>query len=191
MEKTANKRLVFIDTETGGVIPEKHSLLSIGLVIWDADQGIIGKQEYFIKSARYVVTQEAKRINKFKRLHHNMIAEDAASVINKMIDYCQSFFPDNIAIPLAGHNIQFDVGFLKVLFKKNNRSFGQYFSHRMIDTYSVYKTIVLSGVIEENIDSSANAFSYFNIRVDERHDALSDCIATVELYEKLIRLIQK
>lgn len=121
MKKTANRRLVFLDTETGGVIPEKHSLLSIGIVIWDADQGILGKQEYFIKSARYVVTQEAKRINKFNRAYHNSIAEGASTVINKMINYCQSFFPDNTAIPLAGHNIQFDVGFLKVLFKKNTK----------------------------------------------------------------------
>jgi DNA polymerase III epsilon subunit-like protein len=38
--------------------------------------------------------------------------------------------------------------------------------------------------------SSSGAFKYFNIGVGKRHDALDDCIATVELYEKLIELMR-
>ena len=35
MKNYSDKRYVFIDTETGGIIPGKHSLLSIGIVIWE------------------------------------------------------------------------------------------------------------------------------------------------------------
>ena len=53
----------------------------------------------------------------------------------------------------------------------------------------MFKTLVLAGIIETNIDSSSDAFKYFGIKVDNRHSALSDCIATVQLYEALIQLV--
>ena len=46
-------RILFIDTETGGINPNKHSLLSIGLVVWDQDNGIIYENEFYIKSEKY------------------------------------------------------------------------------------------------------------------------------------------
>ena len=57
-------RLLFIDTETGGVDPNKHSLLSIGLVVWDSYDGLIYEKEYYVKQREYVITQTARQINK-------------------------------------------------------------------------------------------------------------------------------
>lgn len=190
MKEISNERFAFIDTETGGVIPGKHSLLSIGIVIWDLYEGVISEKEFYIKSDKYIVTKEAQKINKFDKCKHNIIADSPENVIVELLKFLYSYFPNDIYIPLAGHNIQFDINFLKVFFKENNRSFGQYFSHRVIDTYSVYKTLILSNIITENLNSSYDAFKYFNIKVDQRHDALSDCIATVQLYEKMINLIK-
>lgn len=190
MKNFSEKRFAFIDTETGGIIPGKHSLLSIGVVIWDLDEGIIAKREFYIKSKRYIITKEAQKINKFDRDSHNKIAEDPKIVIEKLLAFLYTHFPNDTFIPLAGHNVQFDINFLKVFFKKNNRSYNQYFSHRSIDTYSIYKTLVLSDVLSNNINSSHDAFSYFDIKVDNRHNALSDCIATVALFEKMIALIK-
>ena len=67
MKNSIGKKLLFIDTETGGIDCGKHSLLSIGLVVWDNDQGIIDSTEILIKNKEYVVTKEAQRINKFLR----------------------------------------------------------------------------------------------------------------------------
>lgn len=190
MKNYSKDRFAFIDTETGGINPNKHTLLSIGVVIWDCSQGILAEKEFYIKSKRYVVTKEAQKINKFDRVEHNHLAQDPKCVIEELLSFLYQFFPADTYIPIAGHNVQFDVNFLKVFLKKNNRSFNQYFSHRVIDTYSVYKTLVLSGLISENLNSSADAFSYFDIKVSQRHNALGDCIATVTLYEKMIDLIK-
>lgn len=190
MKNFSDKRYVFIDTETGGIIPGKHSLLSIGVVIWEAGYGILDKKEFFIKSEKYVVTKEAKRINKFDEVKHNKLAKLPRIVIKELLEFLRMYFNEEAYIPLAGHNVQFDINFLKVFFSEHNRSFNQYFSHRVIDTYSVYKTLILSGLIDENVNSSHEAFNYFGIQVEQRHDALSDCIATVELYEKMLSLIE-
>lgn len=42
-------RLLFIDTETGGLDPEKHSLLSVGFVVWDSVLGECYSAEYRLK----------------------------------------------------------------------------------------------------------------------------------------------
>lgn len=185
--KTGTKYL-FIDTETGGTIPTKHSLLQIGLIVWDCNNGIIAQQDYYIKSKRYVVTKEAMSINKFDRHIHNNKAEEPKIVIEKMIAFLKEYFDENIYMPIIGHNIQFDVSFLQDFFKRNNKSFYQYFSHRLIDTYSVYKTLSLAGRIE-NINSSSEAFRYFGIKIENRHTAIDDCKATVALFEKLLQLL--
>lgn len=184
-------RLVFIDTETGGTDPFKHSLLSIGVVVWDKTNGIIAQKEFFVKSTKYHVTKEAQRINKFDLELHNAVAKDPKEVINGLIAFLKDFFPENMGFPVVGHNIQFDINFLKEFFKTNGRSFNKYFAHRSIDTYSIYKAMSMAGLIDKNLNSSADAFAYFNIKVQQRHSALYDCIATVELFEKLLSLLEK
>ena len=189
MINKAFNRYVFIDTETGGTIPQKHSLLQIGLVIWDYNDGIIAKKQFFIKHKRYFVTKEAKKINKFNREEHNKLAQEPAVVIEELLSFLQNYFSKEVYVLIIGHNVQFDVSFLKEFFKKNKRSFNQYFSHRTIDTYSVYKTMVIAGRIKENLNSSADVFKYYNIKIENRHSAIDDCLATVELYEKLLKII--
>jgi len=163
MTNNADTRFLFIDTETGGLDPDKHSLLSIGCVIWDANKGVLDKIEFFIKSKEYYVVQKAQKINKFDINYHNLLAKEPKDVIEKLLTFVYTYFDKNESIPLIGHNI---------------------------DTYSVFKTFILSGMINENLNSSSDAFKYFNIKVNNRHSALGDCLATVELYEHLISLIK-
>ncbi len=158
LKKTEN-RFVFIDTETGGIIPEKHSLLSIGLVVWDKTQGIIGTKEFFIKNEEYIVTAESKKINKFNIEEHEQKAKPGKIVIKEMLNFLFLYFKKDERIILVGHNVQFDINFLKQFMKKENRSYNEYFSHRSIDTYSIYKMLILGDIIEKNIESSAEAFS--------------------------------
>lgn len=190
MLNISNERYVFIDTETGGTDPNKHSLLSVGVCVWDKNHGIIDQLELFIKHDNYIITKHAASINKFSKDSHEKVAVSPQKAIVCLIEFCRQYFPANYAIPLVGHNVQFDVNFLKNLFKCCGKSFNSFFLHRYIDTYSVYKTLVLADIIHENLNSSSDAFSYFNIKVKKRHSALSDCIATVELYEKMIALIK-
>ena len=189
MNSKAENRFVFIDTETGGTIPTKHSLLQIGVVVWECNKGVLAHKEFHIKHNEYIITKEAQRINKFNLEFYNENALAPNKVIDALLCFLGNYFDSNMLIPIIGHNIQFDVAFLKEFFKGNNRSFNQYFSHRMIDTYSVYKTLVLSGKIDENLNSSADVFKYFDIRINNRHSAIDDCLATVELYEKLLKII--
>ena len=184
-------RLLFVDTETGGLDPLKHSLLTIGIAVWDLHDGLLDSSEYYIKNKEYLVTKEAQKVNKFDKEMHESKAQSSQIIIKSLTDFCSKYFDANLAVPLAGHNTQFDIGFLKVFLEENGRSFGSIFSHRIIDTYSIIKFLCYCGKIEQNISSSAEAFRYFNIKVDNRHTALGDVIATVELFDAMIKLTMK
>jgi len=183
-------RLLFIDTETGGLNPDKHSLLSVGLVVWE-NMEIIDSQEILINDGILSVTDEALSINGIDIEDHKKSAISPSQSIDKIISFISKNFPDHKKITLAGHNVHFDVNFLKKLFYRNNNKFSKYFSHRIIDTSSILYYLYLSGHLQKKSISSDTAFELFDIKVAGRHTALGDAIATAELFNKLLLLTKK
>lgn len=179
--------LIFIDTETGGIDPQTHSLLSIGCVAWEQGHGVIDTFEIFIKSKKYCVTSGAQKINKFNEELHNQKAVSQKEAINSLLYFCSKY--SNGLANLAGHNTQFDIAFIKKLLRDNRRSFSKHFSHRIVDTYSIIRYLQDADKIELELSSSASAFKHFGITVQGRHTALGDAMATAKLYEKLLELI--
>lgn len=184
-------RLLFIDTETGGINPQKHSLLSLGVVVWDSEKGGIFKNEYFIYSEHYSVTASAAKINHFNEAIHNGKARDPRQVIDELWQIKESYFTNYASIPLAGHNIAFDSQFLKHFFLSNGRSYEKLFSHRLVDTYSIIKFLVDCSLLPVHVNSSASAFKHFGIQVVDRHSAIGDAFATMQLYVKLLSMIRE
>ena len=79
---------------------------------------------------------------------------------------------------IVGHNIAFDRSFLKEACRKTNRMNLKNpakdtldLARRRIDDIDDYKLHALA--------------DYFQIKVEEEHRALSDCITTFQVYEKL------
>lgn len=184
------KKIVFIDTETGGQIPGKHSLLSVALVLWSIENGIEDSIELFKFSETYIYTEEAVRINKFNQIEHNIKAIDGSQVLKSIDNFCNIHFPEGYLIPLGGHNVQFDVNFLKNLYNTYNRSFSKRFSHRTLDTYSIARYLVDSCFLDLDLLSSSKLFKHFGINIENRHSALDDAKATALLYEKMIALLK-
>jgi DNA polymerase-3 subunit epsilon len=180
-------RLLFIDTETGGLDPDRHSLLSIAMVIWE-DKEIIESLEILINDGLLSVTREALAINKIDLEQHKQSAMPSALAIAETLKFINKHFPEPGKITLAGHNVHFDVNFLKSFFSKNNKDFSKYFSHRIIDTSSILHYLYLAGKIKERAISSDEAFQLFDIKVEGRHTALGDAIATAKLFNKLLDL---
>lgn len=182
-------RLLFIDTETGGIDPQKHALLSIGLVVWE-DGNILDSKEIFIKYGNKFITQRSLSINKINCDIHNQCAVTQTTAIKHILNFIKKYFGNN-KVTCVGHNICFDINFIKQMFKNNRRSFDNYFSHRLIDTSSILSFLFISGKIPYQISSSSKAFDYYGISVQGRHTAIGDAIATVELFDKLLLTVDK
>lgn len=182
------ERILFIDTETGGTDPSKHSLLSIGLVVWDVNSSVVNTKEIFIKHDKYLCTEEAIKINNFNQANHELKAISFENAFRTIEEFCVKNFPKDYKIILAGHNVQFDINFLKEFFRQNNKEYDSLFSHRCIDTFSIIQHLQFADKLDTDITNSDEAFRHFGIEVETRHDALSDIIATVKLFEKLIEV---
>ena len=181
-------KLLFIDSETGGLDPDKHSLLSIALVVWE-DRKIIDSKEILINDGILSVTQEALTINRIDLEEHKQSAVSSSLAMAEILLFIGKHFAGKDKITLAGHNVHFDVAFLKRFFSANNKDFSDYFSHRIIDTSSILHYLYLAGCIKHKAISSDEAFELFDIKVEGRHTALGDAIATAKLFTKLLSLI--
>lgn len=58
----AKSKLLFLDTETGGLNDQIHSLLTVGFVVMEDDQ-IVDTLEIFLKLDEYHYDEEAMEIN--------------------------------------------------------------------------------------------------------------------------------
>lgn len=180
-------KILFIDTETGGLSPIESSLLTIGLAVWDNNR-IIDSKEIYIKHKLFKITPQAISINKIDLLTFLNYAVEPREAIIQLKEFIIYNFKDELPVTLAGHNTNFDINFIRYFLEENNINFSDYFSHRFIDTASILKYLYYSGKINEDISSSDKAFSYFNINIDNRHSALGDAEGTAKLFTQLLKI---
>lgn len=172
-------KLIFLDTETGGIDPRVNSLLSIGLVIWE-NKKIITEKEFLVKEKNYNVTAQAMEINKINLDELKKKGLEKSEIKKEITNLVKNNFKEKAI--LAGHNINFDISFLKKIFEE--KEFSEIFSYRSIDTASIIKYLSIKKGLDLN--SLDDAIKYYNLKVNERHTALGDAIVTAELFNKLL-----
>ena len=181
---------LFLDTETGGLDPRKHSLLSLGLVVGDGSR-IVDSLEVLVKHEPFVVSAGGMKVNRIDLVKHAETALEPAMAMTVLDVFLDQHFPHRCKpIVLAGHNVTFDQAFLAVFLESQGHSLEPRFSHRIVDTHSIAAALRDAGRLPlENLSSTA-LFAHFGILVpeDRRHTALGDSLATFELYWKLVEL---
>jgi len=188
-------KLLVIDTETGGLDPLRDSILSIGAVVWD--DGRLGDSfEVYVLEPTLQIDNKAMEVNRISLpwlYQHGLTPVDA---VNQFVDFIGRNFKryqdTRDKIPIVGHNVNFDVGFLKRLFSLAGQDYDEVFSHRVLDTAGILRFLNLARKISIPGAGSTAAFDYFHIDINssERHTALADARATGQLLTKLVALIK-
>ncbi len=181
---------LFLDTETGGLDPERHSLLSIGLVVGDEGE-VRHSLEILLKHDTYVVDGPALRVNRIDLAAHHQRALEAPVAFSVLDVFLTQYFPcKHEPIVLVGHNVAFDRAFLKRFWEARGQAFEPRFSHRLVDTHALAAGLRDAGRLRVEDLSSDALFAHFGIDVpsDQRHTALGDALATFQLYWKLVEL---
>lgn len=178
-------RLLFVDTETGGTNEKENSLLSIALICWE-NKKIIDKAEFFIKEEKYNVTEVAMKINKLDLSILKRIGMEKKEVVEKINEFIKKNFNNEKAI-ICGHNVNFDIRFLKELYSKVGKDYEELISYRNLDTASIFRFFSIVGKFNgKEVNSLDDAIKYFNLSFINRHTAMGDIEKTVEVFNKLI-----
>lgn len=185
-------KLLFIDTETGGLKHDTHALLSIGLVVWNSGT-ILSRDEFFVQPEGRVVEPKALEINGINMDDHMKVAYSRAEAAQKLEDWIKCAWNGSgkgwDKPILAGHNVPFDFGFLGELYPPG--VFREMISHRFVDTLMLLTAFEHAKIIPPWNGRLEKACAYFKIpfEASEKHTALGDIVATARLYTHMLTLM--
>lgn len=187
-------RLLIVDTETGGLDPQKHSILSLGAVVWDSGVSI-DIFEALIVEPEIVADTEAIIVNKIDLDAHRLNGITPSEAVKQFMAFLDKNFGilgERAKIDLVGHNISFDAGFIRRLFSLAGTDFESCFSHRVLDTAGILRFLILAGKLPIKGAGLDEALAHFKIIVqrDKRHTALGDAVATAQLLNELLKIVR-
>jgi DNA polymerase III epsilon subunit-like protein len=179
--------LVIIDTETGGVDPHTDSLLSVALVSLDGERRL----EVFVREETLNTRPESMAVN---GIDLEMIKREGLSP-REAWTTLEGFLAEEVRLGggrpalLVGHNIAFDIAFLKRLWRHAGvEGESRLVSHRSLDTHTLLWALAALGVVPASACGSDGAFKHYDVAPPEalRHTALGDAVATQALLHKLL-----
>jgi DNA polymerase III epsilon subunit-like protein len=178
-------RLIVLDTETGGLDPERHALLSLAAV--DSSSG-----EAFVAIIRpapeWLIEPEALAKNGFT---HEFLEKNGRPERDVMEDLALWLAARRYSL-LAGCNVAFDRDFLRAAFARHNIAWP--LQHRTVDlqaaAWLAYEAGHLDlpqgkdGLPRLSLDHIAATLGHS--RSKATHDALEDALLTLLTLERLI-----
>ena len=180
-----------VDTETGGLNARENSILSIAGVVWEPKKSITPLFDFYICEEKINVGDKAMKINRIDLEDVKKGFKPLAAVqkIKKSLD--QYFGYNRQPIMLVGHNINFDIAFIKRLYWFAKQDYYIDFRNRALDTASILEFMLISGKIEGSRATADVLFEATNTKIEEidRHTAKGDAIATAKAIEALILTI--
>jgi DNA polymerase-3 subunit epsilon len=166
-----NQRLVVLDCETTGLMPDKDKILSIGAVA--VHQNIIFVEDHFsVFLEQDVCEPKSVPIHGIIKNTSEIVVTEAQAIQDLLV------FLGNSKI--VGHHIQFDIQILNQSLKRLNLP---KLKNKTLDTndlYSKYKGI--SQPMQKTLDDLCDEF---DIIKKDRHTALGDAFLTAQVYQRL------
>tara|TARA_Y100000114_G_scaffold130285_1_gene128052 strand:+ start:290 stop:925 length:636 start_codon:yes stop_codon:yes gene_type:complete len=172
-----NMKYIVIDTETTGLDPQRHELLSLGAIVM-IDGVITERIEIKIKPRNIdQADAEALRINGYSpyRWKHAIEGEHAVTIIKHL-------FLAHLDGILVGHNVNFDIKFLRAFADEFYQEFT--FPVPYIDTRDVCRVnLAPYGCASMSLD---NICLFLGWKRRKAHTALSDCEDCIKILRCMV-----
>ncbi len=163
-----NRKYAIIDIETTGGNPSRDKITEIAIVIHDGEQ-VIDQFESLINPERYIPAG----ITELTGITQEMVdqAPKFYEVARQIVELTQG------AVFVA-HNVRFDYGFIKKEFSR----LGYAYTRKQLCTVRMSRK-TFPGLRSYSL---GNLIHHFNISIDQRHRAMGDAKATVQLFEYIL-----
>ena len=189
-------KIIFIDTETGGVNPEKAALIQLSGII-RIDKKDVEKFNFYIKpfensevneKALEVQGRTLDELKTEKYIEEKEVYKQFINLLDKYIDK----YDKTDKFIVAGYNVRFDVDILKALFQRHGNNFlFSYLDSSMLDPLYSIRLLQIAGILPVLENNKLETWcKHFGIEL-KAHDSLEDIVATKKLIGKLISLIRK
>jgi DNA polymerase-3 subunit epsilon len=176
------------DTETGGLDPKKHALLTVAFVMKpDLDKEYIAcKQEFRMNPGEYEVTDGALAVNGYTR---EEIAgwPDRVKTTESIRRFLEDWGRMGKFEPV-GHNLAFDKGFLLQVLPEH--FYNTYFNHRFLDSMIVTNFLNLARPGFSEGSSLKHLRAKYGIELAGSHEATKDAVDTAEVMRRLIQEVK-
>ena len=189
-------KIIFIDTETGGVNPEKAALIQLSGII-RIDKKDVEKFNFFIKpfensevneKALEVQGRTLEELKTDKYVEEKEVYKQFVNLLDKYIDK----YDKSDKFIVAGYNVRFDVDMLKAFFQRYGNNFlFSYLDSSMLDPLYSIRLLQIAEILPILENNKLETWcKHFGIEL-KAHDSLEDIEATKKLIGKLISLIRK
>ena len=189
-------KIIFIDTETGGVNPEKAALIQLSGII-RIDKKDVEKFNFYIKPfENSEVTEKALKVQgrtleelkTEKYIEEKEVYKQFIKLLDKYIDK----YDRTDKFIVAGYNVRFDVDILKAFFQRHGNNFlFSYLDSSMLDPLYSIRLLQIAEILPVLENNKLETWcKHFGIEL-KSHDSLEDIEATKKLIGKLISLIRK
>ena len=180
------ENVLILDTETGGLDPLTHSLMTVGMVMGDGRNPV----ELTIAEPEIIADPRALAVNRLDPAEVARIGISVEQACDQIDAYLAKVHPHSKPM-VCGHNVAFDLAFMRRLYTMAGRPVPSPFTHRTLDTHTLMWSLIAVGKLPPEVTGSDAAFAHFQIEppADLRHTALGDAIATRHLLHGLIALM--
>ena len=191
MDILPKQRYLFLDTETTGLDPDTNEVIQIAALVMEQAH----TQEHPVEVARYecklradtgVVDLEALAVNG-RRLTEDVLTDSITSSVQKELvygfaDFLATFVTEKTFI--IGANINFDIDFVKSLFKKYDIDANRLLSKKKaVDVQQIARFLHDSNILElPDYRLSTLIREILQIKWIDAHNAMADVLVTKDLY---------
>lgn len=172
----------FFDTETTGLDPEVHEIIQIAGILTDPEYNLIKEAKANLMPRDWTkASPEALQVNGVNPATWKATYPNTGMALDRIYSFIFNNVPDGEKIGLVGYNVEFDIGFLKSLMRKENRKF--YFSLKY--TLDVMQMVqfwaTVTGVELGSSYKLVDICAKLGIDNGDAHDAFADIKMTHKL----------
>lgn len=182
-------KYIAFDTETTGLDANVNNLLTATFIVLDSELVELNRLNISLKSQNYTVNPQAMEVNKIDLGKHHQTSKDLIDTKTQLINFLKKNKTNFYLTPI-GHNIQFDIQFIKKLL---GNDYNNYFSYNSVDTIVIANFLKMCGKLPERQPVSLSKLSeYYGIQrqIDDQafHSSEYDTEMTVKLLKKFVEL---
>lgn len=188
--------LVCMDTETGDLDPKKGDILTLYMAICDENLKILAEMDLKLKpnDRNPIAGEEALSVNKIDIKAHladpNTITYTEAKkrITDFVAPYLKKTGRYSNLIPL-GQNVGFDLSMIWE-YVMTKEEWEKVFSYNNEDTKTASLFLKRCGWLPKDIGNLNSLVEFFGIPKREAHEAKGDVHMTIDVYKKMIELME-